>query len=203
MRGHVRKPGSVWCFVIDLPRGGTGARRRRWCSGFTTKKQAQTAASALSDLGRGVYVEPSAMTVSDFLQRWQELCGKDRRTIYGERQCCPYSRQPVSSGWRKSRGCESTPGSFQRGIHSRQLWSPDAGNGRSGRTSPGFSKYGSYPSHSRGRRRGRALSRFRNVCAIRRQGPGKGSFRRNALTGGQPLELDRRPNPGPSKGIRR
>src|SRR4026209_1786560 len=77
MRGHVRKPGSVWCFVIDPPRGGTGARRRRWCRGFTTKKQAQTAASALSDLGRGVYVEPSAMTVSDFLQRWLELCGKD------------------------------------------------------------------------------------------------------------------------------
>ncbi len=71
MRGHVRKRGGVWCFVIDLPRVGSGARRQRWFSGFATRKQAQTALSAaLSDLGRGSYIEPSAMTVGDFLQRW-------------------------------------------------------------------------------------------------------------------------------------
>jgi integrase len=73
MRGHVRKRGGVWCFVIDLPRVGTGSRRQRWFSGFLTKKQAEAALStALSELGKGSYVEPSGMTVSDFLCRWLE-----------------------------------------------------------------------------------------------------------------------------------
>jgi integrase len=71
MRGHVRKRGGVWCFVIDLPRVGTGGRRQRWFSGFDTRKQAEAALSAvLSDLGKGSYVEPSALTVGEFLQRW-------------------------------------------------------------------------------------------------------------------------------------
>jgi site-specific recombinase XerC len=71
MRGHVRKRGTVWCYVIDLPRLASGARRQRWFSGFVTRKQAEAALSAaLSDLGKGSYVEPSAMTVSAFLHRW-------------------------------------------------------------------------------------------------------------------------------------
>jgi integrase len=71
MRGHVRKRGGVWCFVIDLPRMGIGARRQRWFSGFATRKQAQTALSAaLGEIGKGSYVEPSALTVGEFLQRW-------------------------------------------------------------------------------------------------------------------------------------
>jgi integrase len=71
MRGHVRKRGGVWCFVIDLPRVGTGTRRQRWFSGFATRKQAQAALStALGEIGKGSYVEPSAMSVGDFLQRW-------------------------------------------------------------------------------------------------------------------------------------
>src|SRR5262245_20006593 len=73
MRGHVRKRGGNWCFVIDLPRVGSGARRQRWFSGFATRKQAQTALSAaLGEIGKGSYVEPSAMTVDEFLQRWLE-----------------------------------------------------------------------------------------------------------------------------------
>jgi hypothetical protein len=57
--------------VIDLPRLAAGARRQRWFGGFATRKQAQTALSAaLGEIGKGSYVEPSAMTVSGFLQRW-------------------------------------------------------------------------------------------------------------------------------------
>src|SRR5262245_34268746 len=73
MRGHVRKRGGNWCFVIDLPRVGSGARRQRWFSGFATRKKAEAALSAaLGDIGKGSYVEPSAMTVGDFLHRWLE-----------------------------------------------------------------------------------------------------------------------------------
>jgi len=50
---------------------GIGARRQRWFSGFATRKQAQTALSAaLGEIGKGSYVEPSALTVGEFLQRW-------------------------------------------------------------------------------------------------------------------------------------
>ena len=90
MRGHVRKRGSVWCYVIDLPRPASGARRQRWFGGFATRKQAQTALSAaLGELGKGSYVEPSAMTVGDFLQRWlddyvQHNCAAKTAERYAE-----------------------------------------------------------------------------------------------------------------------
>jgi integrase len=90
MRGHVRKRGSVWCYVIDLPRPASGGRRQRWFGGFATRKQAQTALSAaLGEIGKGSYVEPSAMTVGDFLQRWlddyvQHNCAAKTAERYAE-----------------------------------------------------------------------------------------------------------------------
>jgi hypothetical protein len=76
--------------VIDLPRPASGARRQRWFGGFATRKQAQTALSAaLAELGKGSYVEASAMTVGDFLQRWlddyiQHNCAAKTAERYAE-----------------------------------------------------------------------------------------------------------------------
>lgn len=71
MRGHVRKRGNAWCFVIELSRDASGKRRQKWISGFNTRKQAEAAlANAVSEVHKGAYVEPSAMLVSEFLMRW-------------------------------------------------------------------------------------------------------------------------------------
>ncbi len=42
MRGHVRKRGKLWAFVVELDRDSvTGKRRQRWVSGFSTRAEAE------------------------------------------------------------------------------------------------------------------------------------------------------------------
>lgn len=73
MKGHVRKRGSRWAVVVDLGRDpATGRRLRRWHSGYTSKHEAEEArVRILHRLGRGEYVEPSKLTVREFLiEQW-------------------------------------------------------------------------------------------------------------------------------------
>ncbi|MCS3896449.1 integrase [Bradyrhizobium japonicum USDA 38] len=74
MKGHVRERGAGrWYAVIDTRDPKTGERKRKWhslpnCSG---KRQAQIkCAQIISDIKGGTYVEPSKVTVGEFLDRW-------------------------------------------------------------------------------------------------------------------------------------
>ena len=71
MRGHITKRGRKWACVFDAPPDGSGKRKRRWLSGFTTRKAAEAALSdALASLQRGAYTEPTKETVATFMRRW-------------------------------------------------------------------------------------------------------------------------------------
>lgn len=72
MRGHVRKRGTLWAVVVDLPRDPTsGKRKQRWHSGFKTRKEAERAlADVLSRLDQGTYAEPTKKTFAMFLDEW-------------------------------------------------------------------------------------------------------------------------------------
>jgi integrase len=73
MRGHVRKRGTTWAVVVDVGRDpDTGKRRQRWTSGYKRRRDAEKALSELlSRLDGGVYVEPSKVTMADYLTaRW-------------------------------------------------------------------------------------------------------------------------------------
>jgi len=72
LKGHIRKRGSKWCFVLDIGRDPeTGKRRQKWFSGFATKKEAERAmVEKIAEINRGDYVEPSKMTVREFLNMW-------------------------------------------------------------------------------------------------------------------------------------
>ena len=74
MKGHVRKRGNKWCFVVDLGKDpGTGKRRQKWYSGFSTKREAEKALSEmLAKLHRGDYVEPSRMSFGELIRTWLE-----------------------------------------------------------------------------------------------------------------------------------
>jgi len=78
MRGHVRErpPGSGnWYAVIDVPDPVTGNRRRKWhsLSECIGKRQAQAACARLiTELQGGTYLEPSRLTLAQFLERWLE-----------------------------------------------------------------------------------------------------------------------------------
>lgn len=68
MRGHVRKRGRTWTVVVDTGLGETGRRKQQWRGGFATKRDAEHAlAEAIRALQTGSYIEPTVITVSDFL----------------------------------------------------------------------------------------------------------------------------------------
>lgn len=68
MRGHVRRRGTTWTYVVDAGIGPSGKRTQKTKGGFTTKKAAQVALNeAINALREGVYVEPTRLTVGAFL----------------------------------------------------------------------------------------------------------------------------------------
>lgn len=69
MRGSVVKRGKTYSVVVDLGRDPeTGERRRAWHSGYRTKKDAEQARTLiLHQIDTGTFVDPSVMTVRDYL----------------------------------------------------------------------------------------------------------------------------------------
>lgn len=72
MRGHVRRRGSGWAYVVDVGRDlATGRRRRRTKGGFRTKKEAERAVGELMrSLDDGTYVAPSPQTLGEWIEWW-------------------------------------------------------------------------------------------------------------------------------------
>ena len=71
MKGHVRKRGSKWCFVVDVGKDANGKRIRKWVSGFDTKKEAEKAMTAkLQEIHSGLYVEPAKETMESYMTTW-------------------------------------------------------------------------------------------------------------------------------------
>ncbi len=76
MRGSVvQKPSGSgrWYVVVDMDRDpGTGARRRKWHSGFSSKRDAERGLTKiLASLDQGSYLSPSRASVAKYLtQTW-------------------------------------------------------------------------------------------------------------------------------------
>ena len=71
MKGHTRKRGNKWAFVIDEGRHEDGRRRQRWHSGFRTQTEAHEAlVKTLHQLNNGAYVAPNKVTVGDWFREW-------------------------------------------------------------------------------------------------------------------------------------
>jgi integrase len=71
MKGHIRErsPGH-WAIVIDV-QSESGQRKRRWHSFAGTKRQAQVrCAELVAELQSGTSVDPSKITVVEFLERF-------------------------------------------------------------------------------------------------------------------------------------
>ena len=72
MKGHIRRRGHrSWAVVLDVGRDPSGKRRQRWHTVNGTKRDAERALTQLvHSLNTGGYVEPSKITVKEFLTRW-------------------------------------------------------------------------------------------------------------------------------------
>ena len=58
---------------MDLPRRADGKRNQKIKSGFRTRKEAEAAlATTMTEANKGEYIEPSRMTVKDYLTKWLE-----------------------------------------------------------------------------------------------------------------------------------
>jgi integrase len=92
MKGHIRQrsPGH-WAIVIDVRDPQTGRRKRKWHSFAGTKREAQTKQAELVALmERGDYVEPSKVTVAEFMRarvnQWEAASDISARTAQRYRQ---------------------------------------------------------------------------------------------------------------------
>ncbi|MBI4006566.1 MAG: site-specific integrase [Gammaproteobacteria bacterium] len=71
MKGHIRKRGKKWCFIIDLGHDLNGKRDQKWYSGFRTKNEAEKKlVEVIHELNTGAYIEPSKISVAEFLDKW-------------------------------------------------------------------------------------------------------------------------------------
>jgi integrase len=78
MQGHIRKRTHTttsgrttvtWYVVIDLPRDTDGKRRQKWHGGYRTRREAEAArAKIVHDFNTGIYVEPSAITLTGWVR---------------------------------------------------------------------------------------------------------------------------------------
>jgi integrase len=92
VRGHLRErsPGH-WAIVIDVRDPATGKRKRRWHSFRGTKREAQIeCAKLIAAIGKDDYVEPSKVTVAEFMRarvnQWEAASDISARTAQRYRQ---------------------------------------------------------------------------------------------------------------------
>ena len=77
MRGHIRKRSKdSWTAVLELPPDPeTGKRRQRWLTVKGTKRDAERVlAETITEIERGMYIEPAKLTVAEYLKRWYDAC---------------------------------------------------------------------------------------------------------------------------------
>lgn len=71
MRGSVVKKNDRWYVVIEDRDPATGKRKRRWHSGFRTKRETQAACNELATaMQRGDYLQANRQTVGEFNRGW-------------------------------------------------------------------------------------------------------------------------------------
>ncbi len=73
MKGHIRKRGKQsWAIKLDIsPDPETGKRRSKWHTVHGTKRDAQRELNRLLyEIDRNQYIDPSRMTVAEFLTSW-------------------------------------------------------------------------------------------------------------------------------------
>ncbi|OPG94127.1 site-specific integrase [Chryseobacterium mucoviscidosis] len=78
MKGSFYKRGNTWSYMLDVGTDPiTGKRKQKSKGGFKTKKEAQAfAATILSEMNSGTYLEEKKMTFEELSDLWFESYGK-------------------------------------------------------------------------------------------------------------------------------
>jgi integrase len=68
MKGSIIRRGGRWSVILDT-KDERGGRKRKWHSGYKTRREAEAAcAKLISSMASGTYVEPAKLTVAQLLQ---------------------------------------------------------------------------------------------------------------------------------------
>ena len=71
MRGHITRRGKAWSIVLYLGRDASGKPKQRWVTVHGTKRDAERRLAELQhEINSGTYVEPSRLTVGQYLEKW-------------------------------------------------------------------------------------------------------------------------------------
>lgn len=75
MRGSIIKRGKKYTIVLEMGIDpSTKKRKQKWISGFTKKRQAEEELARLvSEVNKGIFVEPSKSTLEEYLEKWLEI----------------------------------------------------------------------------------------------------------------------------------
>lgn len=74
MKNGITKRGSSYSYVIRVPDPITGKTKPKWFGGFATEQEAKLARDkARVSVSSGTYVNPSKITMEDFLKKWIEI----------------------------------------------------------------------------------------------------------------------------------
>jgi integrase len=96
--GSVKRDGTRWMFVVDLP-GPSDHRKQVRRRGFATKKEAHEELTRLrSDVQRGTFVQRRRTTVGEYLEKWlvgRVAAGRRASTIDGYRQTLHFNLVPA------------------------------------------------------------------------------------------------------------
>ncbi len=91
MKGHiVKRSETSWSLVFDIGQDEQGKRKQKWVTVQGTKKEAERELTRLlHEMNTGMYVEPSKMTVTEYLEYWLEHYAKTNvatKTLDGYRE---------------------------------------------------------------------------------------------------------------------
>lgn len=78
-RGNPFKRGSTWTIIYYVADPVTGKKKQKWKGGFKTKKEAQQALYEINaKINSNTYVEPTKMTLAEYLMQWYDTHCKPR-----------------------------------------------------------------------------------------------------------------------------
>ena len=74
-----RSPGS-YTLILDLPRERGEKRKQKWITFRGTKREAQVElAAVITEMNKGAYVDPSKLTLSQWIEQWLEAGAPGRK----------------------------------------------------------------------------------------------------------------------------
>lgn len=81
MRGSITKKGKTYSVIVDIGKID-GKRRQKWFNGFKTKKEAENKLTEiLGQLKNNSYIEPTKLTLGEYLTKWLEEYAKPNIAI--------------------------------------------------------------------------------------------------------------------------